>query len=152
MTINVSDIFENVGEYPYKAEITLDELKGLKGFEFISPISMDILFRNRAGIVTLEYSAETELSVKCDRCLKPIIRREKKSFEHVMAHSLANGDENDDYIVVPDYMADRTEIALTDILLEFPSKILCTDDCKGLCPVCGADLNETDCGHAHTET
>jgi uncharacterized protein len=151
MTINVSDIFENVGEYPYKAEISLEELSGLKGFEFVSPISLDILLRNRAGIVTLEYTAKTSLKGSCDRCLKAILRNEENSFEHVLAHSLANGDDNDDYIVVPDYMADMTEIALTDILLEFPSKILCTDDCKGLCPVCGADLNETDCGHTHTE-
>ena len=55
---------------------------------------------------------------------------------------------SDDYVETPDYKLDLDELATADILLELPSKHLCKPDCKGLCPDCGADLNETacDCG------
>ena len=40
-----------------------------------------------------------------------------------------------------------TELLLHDeITVNWPVKILCREDCKGLCPVCGHDLNEGDCG------
>ena len=39
------------------------------------------------------------------------------------------------------------EIALTDLLLQLPTKNLCKDDCKGLCMICGCDLNEGQCDH-----
>ena len=41
---------------------------------------------------------------------------------------------------------DTDEILLAQVALEMPSKNLCRPDCKGLCPKCGADLNEGDCG------
>ena len=39
-----------------------------------------------------------------------------------------------------------TEIAQTGFFMNVPGKFLCSEDCKGLCPQCGADLNEGDCG------
>lgn len=68
-------------------------------------------------------------------------------FEHTLVVSLS-GSSSDDYVETPDYKLDLDELATADILLELPSKHLCKPDCKGLCPDCGADLNETacDCG------
>ena len=52
----------------------------------------------------------------------------------------------DRYIVVSDGQLDLAELATADILLELPTSVLCVESCKGLCPVCGANLNEGDCG------
>jgi uncharacterized protein len=43
---------------------------------------------------------------------------------------------------------DLTEVLRDLIMLALPGKHLCREDCRGLCPVCGADLNVQDCGHA----
>jgi len=40
---------------------------------------------------------------------------------------------------------DMNDLAISDLLLQLPTKILCRDDCKGLCFVCGQDLNEGSC-------
>ena len=40
---------------------------------------------------------------------------------------------------------DLDELIRTDILLELPTKFLCKEDCKGLCPTCGKNLNEGAC-------
>ena len=47
--------------------------------------------------------------------------------------------------MVPTGNIDMDELVMTDVTLELPFQLLCREDCKGLCPVCGADLNETTC-------
>ena len=57
-----------------------------------------------------------------------------------------NEEDNDSYIEVQDYQLDLDELIRADILLELPTKFLCSPDCKGLCPKCGRNLNEGPCG------
>ena len=57
-----------------------------------------------------------------------------------------NQQEDDDYIVCEDGILDLDLIAQDDILLELPIRMLCSEDCKGLCPVCGCNLNREQCG------
>ena len=51
----------------------------------------------------------------------------------------------DDYIVLPDLVLDLDALAEEDVVLNLPSKVLCKDDCKGLCPQCGKNLNDGPC-------
>src|SRR4030067_426405 len=46
---------------------------------------------------------------------------------------------------------DTTEIIIAQLALEAPMKPLCSIDCKGLCPVCGADRNQGPCGHENAD-
>lgn len=143
MTVNVRQAFEFPGEYSYKATIPHEELEGLKGISFEGDIPLDIEVINRVGAVTLAYDADVSLRMTCARCLKELEQKNHYHFEHILVRELANN--NDDYIVAEGDVVDMSETALTDILLELPSKVLCSEDCKGLCPVCGADLNVSDC-------
>ena len=49
-------------------------------------------------------------------------------------------------MVVPDDQLDLDQLLTEDILLDLPSKFLCSPDCKGLGPICGKNLNQGDCG------
>ena len=49
------------------------------------------------------------------------------------------------YILVPDGKLDLSQLALEDVFLSLPSKLLCSEDCKGICPQCGKNLNEGPC-------
>ena len=74
--------------------------------------------------------------------------REQKS-ERIVDQADNNDLSNlsgDDYIEAPDYMLDTDALLRDDILLELPSKFLCKDSCKGLCPKCGKNLNMGRCG------
>ena len=51
----------------------------------------------------------------------------------------------DAYIVIPDGKLDLAQLTWEDLLLFLPSKLLCRDDCKGICPQCGKNLNEGTC-------
>ena len=53
--------------------------------------------------------------------------------------------ENDDYIETPDFTLELDDVVISDIFLSLPSKNLCRDDCKGLCQICGQNLNNGEC-------
>ena len=100
---------------------------------------------NRAGVVTLEGRIDARYTAPCDRCGDESDERVDCEVDYVLTESLA-GDERDDYWVVPDGMLDLDEVVRTELLPALPTKHLCSPDCKGLCSVCGANLNHTECG------
>lgn len=144
MKINLKQIFNIVGESKdIEYDITAEELSDIKGCEFRSPVKVKGRVYNRAGIVNLKYSVDFSLMIICDRCLKVFLRDYHFDFDHVVVPSLSG--ENDDYIVAESESIELNEIAVTDLLLQLPTKNLCKDDCKGLCMICGCDLNESEC-------
>ena len=147
MKINLKQIFSIVGDSrDISCEIGADELSDVRGYTFGSPVSINGRVYNRAGVVYLEYSVDFTLNIICDRCLKELEREYHFDFDHIVVPSVSNSD-NDDYIVADGESIEVNEIALTDMLLSLPTKVLCREDCKGLCMVCGCDLNEKQCDH-----
>lgn len=144
MKINLRQLFNIVGESSEIGySISEDELSVIHGYSFASPVNVSGRVFNRAGVVYLEYSVDFTLALTCDRCLREFERNFAFDFSHIVVPSV-NGD-NDDYIVADSESIELNDIAFTDLLLQLPSKILCKDDCKGLCMVCGCDLNVSDC-------
>lgn len=149
MIICIKELFEAPGiEIPLSEEVDLSgtEIWGQK--IFTSPVRVEGVFKNRSGIVTLKYRATAVLEYNCDSCGKKTSSKKEYEFEHWLARQLESEEESDDYILVPNGTIDLYELVMTDVTLEIPMRLLCKEDCKGLCPVCGADLNETTCGCA----
>lgn len=144
MIINLKQLFNVIGDikdidYIVPSEVLAD----IQGFNFKSPVCVKGRLFNRAGVLYLEFSVSFTLSIACDRCLKEFEKDYHFDFEHIVVPSV-NGD-NDEYIVADGESIDLNEIAVTDLLLQLPSKLLCDDECKGLCMVCGCDLNVSEC-------
>lgn len=100
---------------------------------------------NRAGIVKLELENSVEFSSECDRCSRPIKQMLPFRTEYLLVEERSNED-HDYLLVVQNDELDIDELVLDSLMLSLPSKQLCKDDCKGLCPRCGQDLNEGACG------
>ena len=79
------------------AQVSPERLSEIHGYSFIGPVTLKGVFRNRAGIVTLEYTADVKISAECDRCLSSFERSYSFDFEHVLVKSLNS--DNDEYIV-----------------------------------------------------
>ncbi len=110
-----------------------------------SEISVSGAIENRAGIVKLALEDVVTLFTECDRCTRPIERELRFETEHLLVEEKTHED-NDYLLVVTDDELDIDELVLDSLMLSLPSKQLCKDDCKGLCPRCGKDLNEGPCG------
>ena len=97
-------------------------------------------------MVTLEARAQFLFEGRCDRCLTEFTREYDIPVEHILVTALEN--EDSDFVLLQDYQLPLDELVRDDILLELPSKFLCKPECKGLCDVCGQNLNTGTC-HCH---
>lgn len=146
MIVMLKELFELTGESrEINCNVPLEELEGISSYHFNGPVEVSGTVSNRAGIVTLSYDAKFVLDHTCDRCLKEFEQEYEYSFRHTLVRNCNT--DNDEYVVCEDNTLDLNELAVSDILLSLPTKILCKEDCKGLCYVCGIDLNESDCEH-----
>ena len=151
MIINLKQLFSITGESKdFDYEIGSDELSGIKGCNFSSPISVKGRIYNKAGVVYLKYNLSFSMNSQCDRCLKEMDISYSFDCDHIVVPSVSG--DYDEYIVADGENLELNEIAVTDMLLQIPTKTLCSEDCKGLCMVCGADLNEGDCEHQISES
>ncbi len=142
MVLQLKQIFSVVGDrLNIDYEIGREYLDQYQYYSFKTPIAVRGYAENRAGVVSLSFSCEFSMEHICDRCLCEFTREYRYEFGHTLVRSAAN----DEYIVCPDNTLDMDELAVSDLLLELPAKILCRVDCKGLCPRCGADLNSGKC-------
>lgn len=114
--------------------------------EFIGTARFD---RTQQGLLLQgEFSAEADL--ECVRCLEAFSQPLKWSFTDLYAFDKRSISESN--LLVPENGQIDLEPLLREYaLLEIPISPVCKPDCKGLCPVCGENLNKTDCGH-HPES
>ena len=147
MILQLREIFQIEGMHlPVSYEITPEELSEVRGYTFAAPVVVSGEFYNRAGIVTLKYTVSCTLDVVCDRCLTELKRDYSYDFSHTVVPSLqSEGDIYDTYLVAQHDSIDMNETAISDLLLMLPTKMLCREDCKGLCDICGCNLNERTC-------
>ena len=142
MYIELNAIFGNDG-----AQKSFDETFVLEDDVIASPVRVSGKVFNRTGIVRLEATAEYTLNAVCARCNAPVTGTRSVPVDHTLiAH--AENEDNDEFIVVENMLLDLDALVSEDIFLAMPFRFLCSDSCKGLCPVCGADLNVSPCSCA----
>lgn len=108
---------------------------------FAGPVQVSGTVRNQADALVLEGTAETTLELVCDRCLKPFCRDMRVPVDSLLAETLED-EENDEILLLDNGTVDLDEVFTTALVLAMDSKHVCSEDCKGLCATCGADLNE----------
>ena len=91
------------------------------------------------------------LSLLCDRCACPVLWPVDDEFVYrVVAEEsqLADAEVDDESAALwltDGPMLDLAEVFQERVFLALPAKVLCAEDCRGLCPGCGADLNQESC-------
>ena len=150
--------------------IELENLEGGKGGfahvynpEDLSPVDERVTLTARATVngkirlagneVFVNGHVDTRAQVECDRCLKPIELPVSTDFEleYISGSEYESSDvaeltEAEMSVSVFDGAAiDVDEIVKEQILLAVPTRMLCREDCKGICPQCGTDRNTGEC-------
>lgn len=146
MRLNLKDIIHVPGAVlPFTFELDLSELSFGGEQPIQEPVKVTGQVRNMAGALVFTAQAETTLHLHCDRCTKPFQRRKTIRFETLLATELAGEDEQEDIVLLEGNELDAGALMSETFVLEMDSKNLCTEDCKGLCSGCGADLNVEPC-------
>jgi uncharacterized protein len=167
MKIQVKDVGKagrhETGEVSVQELPLLVDVMRVGGVTFSAPVSYDIrLTRKGDDAVLATGSVATRAELNCSRCLEPTttdIRVDMKTMFEPAAD--ASPLPNDAVVDLTSDDMDRADIDGDAIDLRFPIqeeiisalpfRLLCREDCKGLCPECGANLNETTCD-CHSST
>lgn len=127
---------------------------GEREFSLPSGIDYDLMLTNAGEGILVTGILTTHVVGTCDRCLSPAefdVSGEVDEY-YLFEEPEDTGDDDDDELdfslVSADNTIDLSGALLSSLVMETPFVVLCQPDCKGLCPVCGANLNEEDCGHA----
>lgn len=145
MLIDVRPILHTPGkhlEFQFSLDLSDLEFDGRKPVS--RPVEVTGEVRNTADLLELALTAETTLDAVCDRCGKEFLLEKEVSYCCMLAEELQNG-ESDEIVLLEDGKADAGDLARTAFILGMDSKTLCSEDCKGLCPRCGANLNVGPC-------
>ncbi len=130
---------------PIDTELDFSQVEFQGVHPFSTPVRVVGELTSRAGVVQLTAEAVFDFHGRCDRCLAAFVRGYKVPLEHILVNTLEN-EENDDFVLLEQEQLDLDDLVLSDLLLELPYKSLCREDCRGLCPQCGKNLNEGLCG------
>ena len=145
-----------------KMEMNLAEMENGQSVEFHGgfrhqlqeldcEVTVDAVLTVMEGSYLIEARTGCLLNGGCDRCLKKISERVDGTVEILLRRgTAADTGEGDETLPVlsPEEEAcyDIFPRVLQYLLLEIPQKIVCSPECQGLCPICGADLNKGPCG------
>jgi uncharacterized protein len=114
----------------------------------------------RTGVgVAVDGHIDTQVKVECDRCLKPVELPVSADFaleyitgaDYESSLAVALNEEEMSVSVFDGESIDVDEIVKEQVLLAVPARTLCREDCKGICPECGIDLNTGRCNCAAEE-
>lgn len=131
-------------------EIVLDE----EHARIVKPTQIEGRIERKASEYILRGKITAGAQVDCDRCLKAVDVPVEQNFEvaYVPQSEYASSEtaelhaEDMDQSVFSENSIDLDELVREQIMLSMPLRALCNEECKGLCPVCGADRNVEDCG------
>lgn len=151
MLVNLSDVLTSEGKQ-LNMDISLemtDFVSSHESFEIVekSPVHLQLtnIEKEKARI---EGSVTLTFRTNCDRCLTEVPTRMELQFDRVVASPEVSEEDDklDDLSFMEGYQLNVETFVYNEIIGNWPAKILCKEDCKGLCPVCGQNLNVKDCG------
>ena len=122
-------------------------------YKLASPISLiGKISKNAKDEVHLRADVDFTLIDNCSRCLEPVEVPMSYTIDGFLVSEDFDEDSFEDYDA---FIIDTDEVDLVKIIeqtLDFnlPQKVLCDEDCKGLCPKCGANLNKETCSCSET--
>lgn len=150
MLYNLTDIFSSEGKVENLTTTYEEKVVVMQSEEF--PVcecsDLTLTLTNRAkGEVLLQGEISLVCEIPCGRCLKPVkVPLNLKLEEDLKESMIGTPEAADEMSFVTGYELDTDALVGNEILINWPMKVLCRDDCKGICSVCGKNLNEGECG------
>ncbi|MDE7327730.1 MAG: DUF177 domain-containing protein [Lachnospiraceae bacterium] len=156
MLVSLSEVMNRRGEPLYVEAET--------GFDVFRMNGVDYPVKNKTQVrltikspspkrVLIQAEAEYVLSAPCDRCLKEVELSFPLRFQQEVDFSKQEEQPGslEEISCISGYDLDVDRLIFEELLVAFPAKVLCKEDCRGICNICGADLNAGECGCSRAE-
>lgn len=153
MRIRVADAIRQTGEsFPFSVQETFaPQTYGERRITFAEPVTAEGTYVYDGKAFTVSGRALAQVNTLCARCTKPFVETVSTAFSERFVKGEDEGTDDETYPYTGDELL-LDKAVLDNLFLELPIASVCRTDCKGLCPVCGADRNETDCDCTTNDT
>ena len=145
MKINIASVLRNDGaSKTFSGELelgTFDYIGSTLSFE--NPLKIEGVVKNIGGAIEISATVTGDYKTDCSRCGKGVCEKLVADLFESLDSEFSEIDE--ECITVSGNVIDISGSIEAAVFGSIPMQFLCRDDCKGLCPVCGIDLNENEC-------
>ena len=119
---------------------------GTEALSFQAPVRVQIQVNNTSKAMLVHGTIDAELKATCGRCLEPFVYPLSLTFQDEW---IFRAQATEDLLETA-LLLDKDEIEINErifeqILLALPMKFICSAECQGLCPTCGANRNLAPC-------
>ena len=148
MLLGLSKIIDCPGaSLPFSVSVDLSDLQFGNCYPISESVEAEGIVRNTAGVLMMTGCIRTCIHGICDRCAASFDRDMEVPIDVVLVTELADEDNEDEWVFpLEGDSADLEDIVRTVFVLNMDSKLLCKEDCAGLCCRCGKNLNDGPCG------
>ena len=152
MQIHLSDITDSEGKHiQLQLGLDLDKISFQMGdYPILEKTPVELEITNTGNkVLELKGIGSVTVGIPCDRCLEQVAVKipyeieQKLDMKKSDTERVQDLDEND-YLTGMDLDVDR--LVYLEVLMSWPLKVLCREDCKGICSQCGKNLNDGPCG------
>ena len=146
MILDVSQLIQNDGavkELDFSLELDNTSFNG-QDIVFETPFYLKGAVKNIAGVMYLNLDADVSFKTECARCLDSVSVHHPFTVSEIFSKTELEGVE-DDVTVLESGNIDLFEIVDRAFVGSLPINFLCSEDCQGLCPQCGINLNQESC-------
>lgn len=147
MQLNFSNMFNSGnGEFEIDYKINLDDFE----YSTYKPLKNGADVKGKAyckaDVVYLDLVVNFDFFGVCDRCAEDVKKNYSLELNKIIVPRMENdNDDYENYIVVENNVLDLDDLVYQEIQLFLPQKMLCDEDCKGICQQCGKNLNHGKC-------
>ena len=145
MKIQIAGLSEGVHHFSFREPVTEVDL----GKEFCGEVEVDVMLEKSGKQLYVDADVRAQGMFPCDRCTSPFSLALRAPFQMYYVwdpRDVELQDPSQVQVIPPGLPAiDLAEDVRQTVLLAVPLKLLCKDECRGLCPRCGADLNKESC-------
>jgi len=146
-TVHLSD------EEPLEGYPTLLALQEAGESSFLAPLRIDLTIAREYDHIRVNGRVETRMALNCARCLTEFQVNVDSPFTIFYMRAAGMSDDEDvelaeEDLITATYEGDEIDFTAEiaeQIILAIPFKPLCSEDCRGLCPSCGTELNVIEC-------
>ena len=151
MLINLSDVLSHKGKViQIEAQLEMEDFKSRLGRFQIKKRDPFLLTLTHVGNreILITGQLDLEIEIPCDRCLESVAEKFHIEISKTLDMNMSEEDrikELDEKSYVSGYDLDVDQLVYGEILVNWPMKVLCKEECKGICRKCGTNFNEGDC-------
>lgn len=144
MKVDIRELVEASGSFDGVETVSVEDPAG---GEVVAPCRVHVEYRQAHGTIHFVGTVALTLPTRCHRCLDPVREDVAGDFELMVRRGEHAAEAGDDVVTLPlhQYEVELDPYVHEAVVLSTPMRVVCREDCSGLCPSCGVNLNRETC-------